>query len=155
MTAPVVALPFDPTGASFLTSADNPALPTLDPTAPDTTPVDTTALTQFYSSPTSALGGSAGIPQVSNITAGDTSSAPDLMSGLGSIFGAVGTAVTQTYRAVNAPTGPTVLRPGVGGLVYNPATGQYVSQTGFPVGMGSNTLFLIVLIAIAFLVFRK
>jgi len=60
-------------------------------------------------------------------------------SGLGDIFSSIGTAVSGTYRQVNAPTGPTVVRPGT--VVYNPNTGQVVGG-GFA-GLGSNSLVLL------------
>lgn len=70
------------------------------------------------------------------------------LSGLGGVFTSIGTAVSNTYRAVTTPTMPQapVYNPQTGAYtVFNPTTGQY-SVTPAPqniAGINPNTLILI------------
>jgi hypothetical protein len=99
------------------------------------------------------------------IPSGDSSGSDSSgwLSGLGDLFQGIGTAVSSSLKAANAPTLPS---PG-SGWVWNPATQQYydsatgraLTSTGTLTSAGSlggsNGVFWIILAAVAFILFRK
>jgi len=76
------------------------------------------------------------------------------MSGLSSLFSSIGTAFAQDYRAVN----PTVTPP-AGALMYNPATGQYVSPSALATAQATSALSPIIILGLValgiYLVIRR
>lgn len=87
------------------------------------------------------------------------------LSGLGDLFQGIGAGIGSGLRAANVPTPSIpsgwVYNPSTGGY-YNPATGQALtstgtltSQAGLVGGLGSNSFLIIVIVVVAFLIFKR
>ncbi len=98
-----------------------------------------------------ALGSDVG----SQPTAADSGGGGGWLSGLSGLFSSVGTAITQTYQAVNRPTTPVPVT--AGGTYYNPQTGSFqtISGIGTQLGGSSGILLLLGFGLIAILLLRR